>query len=161
MKLLISTLLLFFIIAFSCNAQKNKNAQNTKSMSDPLLSKIEKIELVEQSRGVNRLYTYTKEKKIIELNGTKSVLTMPASEWEKICKEVNLLNLSEIENLQSPTTKRFSDAALSSHISIFIDGKVYLSSSFDAGVPNEKLKSFYNALKDPSGIILQKSKKIK
>ncbi|KUJ50432.1 hypothetical protein [Chryseobacterium sp. JAH] len=163
MKILTSVLLSFLTMIFtSCNLPKKNSADPASSVGTKnLAAKIEKIELTEQSRGVNRLYTFTKKEKTTTLNGSSSTLAMPVSEWDKICTEVNLLNLTTIENLESPTTGRFSDAALSSDIVIYIDGKTYHSASFDAGIPNEKLKALYNALKDPSGTILQKSKNTK
>ena len=56
--------------------------------------------------------------------------------------------LSEIENLEAPTEKRFTDGALSASFTIKKDDVVYTSSDFDHQNPPKELKELYQFLEE-------------
>ncbi|MBB6369113.1 hypothetical protein [Chryseobacterium shigense] len=109
-------------------------------------SKIEKIEVTEQTRGTNRLITFTPDSKITSVNGNVTTSILSAVNWENIVKNAEAIDLSKIASFQSPTEGRFGDRALYSSILITKGGKVYESSNFDAGNPPKELENLYNAL---------------
>ncbi|MEI7487029.1 MAG: hypothetical protein WCJ72_06390 [Chryseobacterium sp.] len=61
-------------------------------------------------------------------------------------KQAATIDLSKISLLESPTTNRYSDRALSSSISIISNKENYQSSDFDAGNPPKELNILYNTL---------------
>ena len=128
----------------ACSIQKPMNSNISLNLN------LEKIELTEQTRGTNIIYIFTPKEKITSVNGNQSSLPMNISEWENINKEISQIELSAIKDFESPTTKRYSDAALSSTIIITANNQQYNSASFDAGFPNQKLKPLYDLLKGSS-----------
>jgi len=111
------------------------------------MTKIEKIEIAEQTRGINRTIVYTSTSKTISNNGEQTSEKLPSAEWEKIVKQASIIDLSKISSFEAPTTGRFSDKALASTIIITSDGKTYESGSFDAGIPPKELEELYLLLK--------------
>lgn len=140
-------LLLCCLINIKCishnNSIKSKNDTITNNKND----QIGKIELREFTRGTNRVIIYKKDSLITNFNGINSQSEISKSYWENIIRQVNLLNLSKISTYESSTTKRFSDGALSSIITITLGDKTYRSSSFDAGIPPKELEGLYQLLK--------------
>lgn len=145
-----SKLLLIFLISISsisCNSQlKTSNVENKSTIYEKM-TKIEKIEIAEQTRGINRTIVYTSTSKTISNNGEQTSEKLPSAEWEKIVKQASIIDLSKISSFEAPTTGRFSDKALASTIIITSDGKTYESGSFDAGTPPKELEELYLLLK--------------
>ncbi|MGH1517794.1 hypothetical protein [Chryseobacterium sp. JK1] len=108
--------------------------------------KIEKIELTEQTRGFRRSIVLTPASKTINTNEEVVSSKIASSEWAKISKLVETIDLKQISRLQSPTTGRNSDRALASSIIITSEGTEYTSSSFDSGKPPKELEALYNAI---------------
>lgn len=132
-------LLSFFIfLNTSCISQHKNDTKNNSSLL--------KIELKEQTRGTNRLITFTPNLKITSLNGDITTSSLSTDEWRKITEQVSLIELSKVDTFSSSTTDRYSDKALASTITFFVDGKEYTSSTFDAGAPPKELKSLYDLL---------------
>lgn len=109
-------------------------------------SKIEKVEITEQTRGTNRLITFTSGSKTTTVNENVSVDVLSAVAWENIIKQAELIDLDKIALWQSPSEGRFGDRALASTVSITVDGKAYQSSSFDSGRPPKELENLYREL---------------
>lgn len=151
MKLQIILLVLFSLINCKCISQKKENKENRVTSKN--VTQIEKIELREQTRGTNRLITFTKDAVTTYLNGNPSTSQISAADWESISKQAALLDLSKISTYESSTTKRFSDGALASSITVTANGKTFSSTGFDAGIPPKELEGLYNVLKGKSGSI--------
>ncbi|KQT15326.1 hypothetical protein ASG31_15475 [Chryseobacterium sp. Leaf404] len=113
---------------------------------------LSRISLSERTRGTNRLFTITPNKTETDINGNISSKTVTAEEWKAISGEINKINLDEISSYKSPTTKRYSDAALASVMVIEKDGKTYTSEEFDAGNPPQELKNLYQSFQTAAGI---------
>lgn len=129
---------------------QNKNDVNSKNLTKiTKQQKIEKIELIERTRGTNRGVVYTPNLIIATLNGESTQTPMPISEWEKISRQAEALDLSKISGLQSPTTGRYTDRALAASIMITSNGVTYTSASFDSGIPPKELEALYNTLQQP------------
>lgn len=153
---LIPIIISFVIFNSSCISQQNKDNQGNNSIKKANQLKVEKVELTEQTRGTNRLITFTSSSKISSLNGEITSSSITPEQWQNIYTQANLINLEKISTYESPTTGRFSDRALASSIIISVDGKQYKSSSFDAGMPPKELEALYNVL--TNGIIKKRPK---
>lgn len=140
------TVIFVFLCNLSCISQQKQDKGIAASNGLQLEPKIEKIEVTEQTRGTNRLITFTPNSKITSVNGNVTTSILQAASWENIVKHAEIIDLSKISSFQSPTQGRFGDRALSSSILITVDGKVYESSSFDVGNPPKELENLYNSL---------------
>lgn len=119
----------------------------TKSiLSEKSISKIETISLSEQTRGTNRVFTLSNGKLESSLNGNRTIKELPPNDWSKILEYTEEINTDDISKLESPSTKRYSDAALASHITITKNGSDYQSSTFDSGNPPLELRNLYNEI---------------
>lgn len=139
-------IILFNIITNNYFSQQQRIINKNKLSNTWQKQKIEKIELKEQTRGTNRLITFTPNSKITSLNGDITTSSLSTDEWRKITEQVSLIELSKVDTFSSSTTDRYSDKALASTITFFVDGKEYTSSTFDAGAPPKELKSLYDLL---------------
>lgn len=147
MKTTIPLLILFLVLSNNnCSSQQKERINKNNSTKIQKTKKIEKIEVTEQTRGTNRVITFTPNSKIVSLNGNATTSALSSGEWENIVTQSSIIDLSKISSLEAPSTNRFSDRALSSHISITADGKTYQSVTFDAGAPPKELESLYKAL---------------
>ncbi|ASK29760.1 hypothetical protein CEY12_06410 [Chryseobacterium sp. T16E-39] len=151
MKRLILLINIIFIISnVGCFHQsKNDNNGNKLTISKGR-QKIEKVQLTEQTRGVNESSTFTSDFIISSLNGETTKSPISASYWLSISAQAEMLDLSKIANLQSPTTGRYSDQALSATIVITANGTTFTSASFDAGKPPRELEALYSEIKKGS-----------
>jgi len=143
----------FFIMLIPlllCNINCTSQQKNIpdQSIQDSLQkkNKIEKIEVTEQTRGTNRIMTFTPGSKSISVNGNVSNSKLSDEDWESIINQVQFIDLDKIASLKAPSEGRFTDRALSSAVSITVNGKVYESSTFDSGVPPKELENLYQLL---------------
>ncbi|WP_131431015.1 hypothetical protein [Chryseobacterium formosense] len=107
----------------------------------------EKISLTERTRGTNRIFILTNGKLETALNGNSKTEEITQDNWAKISEAAEKINLEGISKLESPSTKRYSDAAFASSITITKNGTDYQSSEFDAGNPPIELKNLYDEMK--------------
>ena len=155
-----STLILLILFGFTntqCTSQQKTENHNKNSSINQKKQNIDKIEITEQTRGTNRIITFTQNSESVNVNGTIENSEISSSRWENIVKQVGLLDLQKISSYESPTTGRFSDRALASTISIISNGNTYTSASFDAGIPPKELEGLYILLKG-KGVINKKPK---
>lgn len=156
----------YYILIFStlfnisCTSQQKASIPENISTKNQKIQKIEKIELSEQTRGTNRIFTFTPTSKTVSINGESTRSNISLTEWEGLIAETSLISLSGISELESPTTARFTDAALSSTIQVVKDGETYTSSSFDAGRPPKQLESLYKKLQSNIGVVKKTRPKI-
>ncbi|AZB00330.1 hypothetical protein EG359_12180 [Chryseobacterium joostei] len=143
-----SLLILAFstLLNINCTSQQKAEINKNTSTSDIQKSKIEKIELQEQTRGTRKLITFTSSSKVVSLNGEATIFPLSSNEWKKITEQANQIELSKISTLKAPTSARFSDGALSATVYITSDGQTYTSSSFDSGVPPKELEKLYQVI---------------
>lgn len=152
MKLQIILLILLSLININCTSQKKTEIKNKNSILKQI-QQIEKIQLLEQTRGTNRIFTFQPNSLHISLNGTDTQQELSTADWENIVKQAILVDLSKISTYTSPTTGRYSDSALSSTVIITAAGKTYESSSFDAGIPPKELEGLYVLLRNKLGAV--------
>lgn len=152
-----TTLLLItsFFLSIGCLSQKKNSISENKSSQKTGESTIQKIELTEQTRGTNRLITFSTNSVIVDLNGNKKTSTLSSSDWKNIIQEAELIDLEKLSTYEAPTTHRFTDGALASTIILTVDGKQYRSANFDSGQPPAELKAIYSKLKESSKNIAQ------
>ncbi|NML72427.1 hypothetical protein HHL23_21965 [Chryseobacterium sp. RP-3-3] len=135
-------------IAFNTNCTSRQKVDTAVVTSNDVQkrSKIKKVEITEQTRGTNRLITFTPGSVTTTENGNVSVDVLSAVAWGNIIKQAELIDLDKIALWQSPSEGRFGDRALASTVSITVDGKAYQSSSFDSGRPPKELENLYREL---------------
>lgn len=133
-------------ININCSSQHKKDIYKNKLTIKEKNEKIEKIEITEKTRGTNRVISFTPISKTVSINGNITITKLSSIEWENIMKQAATIDLSKISLLESPTTNRYSDRALSSSISIISNKENYQSSDFDAGNPPKELNILYNTL---------------
>ncbi|WP_261512564.1 hypothetical protein [Chryseobacterium paludis] len=129
---------------------KNENNEN-KSTTSMKVQNIENIQLIEQTRGINESTVFTPTFIVSSLNGEAVKSSIPPSYWKSISTQAEMIDLSKISQLQSPTTGRYSDQALSATIVIVSNGSTFTSASFDEGKPPKELEALYTEIKKSSG----------
>jgi len=139
MKYITIFLLIISAILLNC---KSKSTSTKK-----LKLSTEKISLTERTRGTNRIFILTNGKLETSLNGNSKTEEITQDNWAKISEAAEKINLEGISKLESPSTKRYSDAAFASSITITKNGTDYQSSEFDAGNPPIELKNLYDEMK--------------
>lgn len=147
-----SATILFSLIFLSiaCLSQKQNSSSEGSSSEKNQVKKIDKIELTEKTRGTNRLITFSENTLTVNLNGNHKKSSLGSPEWKSINEEVASINLEKLATYESPTTDRYSDAALASEIIITVNGETYRSAEFDSGKPPVELKVIYSKLKESS-----------
>ncbi|MCX8525715.1 hypothetical protein OF897_17510 [Chryseobacterium formosus] len=135
MKYFIITSTILSLTILSC---KPKAVSSEKS-----ISKVEKISLSERTRGTNRTFTLSNGKLESSINGIINNKEISQNDWSKTTDFADKIKLEEISKLEAPSTKRYSDAALASIITITKNETEYQSSAFDSGNPPAELKSLY------------------
>lgn len=123
------------------------NCKSKNTFTDKSSTETEKISLSERTRGINRVFIFTNGKLETSLNGSSTMKEITQEDWLKISESIEKINLEEISKLESPSTKRYSDAAFASSIGITKNGTEYQSSEFDAGNPPTELKNLYNEIR--------------
>jgi len=149
-------LILFTVIlgtsATSC-IHKNNSENNTKNITTTVQQqKIEKIQLVERTRGFSRSIIVTPSSKESNINEEITNTKIAPAEWKTISQLAGTIDLPKIAELKSPTTGRHSDQAMMTSIIITSEGKEYTSSDFDSGHPPKELEALYNAINGPEKI---------
>ncbi|MBD8083816.1 hypothetical protein [Chryseobacterium caseinilyticum] len=135
----------------NCNTTKTTGSTMNEDKNVVGKLSVQRISLSEQTRGTNRLFTITPTKTETDLNGNLTSKSLSPDSWKVISDKIAQINLEEIQSYKSPTTKRYSDAALASVIIIEKDGKTYSSADFDSGNPPQQLADVYNEIKNTVG----------
>lgn len=95
------------------------------------------------TRGANFEYTVNNEQIIIysmgldQKNGERAITL---EEKNQVMALVNKIELDGIRTLVPPSNNSVTDRALIASLKVSIDGKMYESSSFDAGNPPKEIK---------------------
>ncbi|WP_131401749.1 hypothetical protein [Chryseobacterium sp. JM1] len=144
-KLLIA-LIPLVLSNMNCTSQQKGSSDTITSNGVQKKSRIQKIEITEQTRGTNRIITFTPGSRSTSVNGNVSADVLSASAWESIVKQAELIDLDKIASLKSPSEGRFGDRAFASTLLITADDKIYESSTFDSGAPPKELESLYGEL---------------
>ena len=126
--------------------QNKSNTQINNTKEKKSIENIEKIELKEQTRGTNRIFTIKNGKLENSTNGNVTSQELPENEWMKISKLAEKIDTENISRLIAPSTHRYSDAALASTLIIHKNGNEYQSSDFDSGNPPAELKDLYTEI---------------
>jgi hypothetical protein len=128
MKLLSS---LFFVILFSsCSAQSD---------ASEMVVKYEAF-----TRGSSIELSATKDSITLKENQGFKTLKMSSIDWKELIKRINKFDVSKIATFIPPSNERISDKALHANLIIIIEGKEYISQTFDHGNPPKELKELLN-----------------
>ncbi|WP_312078774.1 hypothetical protein [Chryseobacterium sp.] len=139
-----NTLFAVLMIITSCNANKTITSE-AETISANKIS-FSQVSLSEKTRGINRKLTIRQNVLEINNNGQSASSELSSDDVRMISNTIDEVNIDKIGTYPSPTTKRYSDAALYSVISIEKNGKTYTSSDFDSGNPPQELKELYDNL---------------
>lgn len=143
MKIFITSLNIILVLS-SIHCQNQSKNINTEKNVNTQQTKIEKIELTEQTRGFQTIITLTPKSKTTVFNGEETNKPMSSSDWERISKQAAAIDLPKISTLEAPTTGRNSDQAMISTLIITSNGTPYTSANFDSGNPPKELKLLYD-----------------
>lgn len=132
MKIIIKIFpLVAFFIIWSCTSQENKS---TSEMT---------ITYKAQTRGA--IYTIKVEGEDLKFKNQneEKTLSLSKKQLSKFQKEVSAIELNDIENLQAPSEKRYTDGAMFASFTIKLDDDTFVSSEFDHGNPPKELSNLY------------------
>jgi len=150
MKLYIGIAIILLTV-INCNTVKSSESTMNEDKIETGKLSVQRISLSERTRGTDRIFTITSDKVETNMNGNIKEKSLSADTWKMISNKIEEIDLNEIESYISPTTKRYSDAALSSVITVEKDGKMYTSSDFDSGNPPQQLKDLYQTIQNAVG----------
>ena len=136
------------LVLSNCSYQNATKKSNEISSNKPIETEVESVSLSESTRGTQRIYTLTKDKLEISLNGIISNETLTKDEWSTIMNKIDQIKIESLSTYEAPTSKRFSDAAFTSVLNIKKNGENFESLGFDSGNPPGELKELYNELKN-------------
>lgn len=150
MKTLIASFSIILVLSsIHCQNQSKSGNIEKNVIAKAQQSKIEKIELIEQTRGFHTTIILTPQLKTTSFNGEENKLPMSSSEWESLSKQTAAIDLSKISTLQAPTTGRHSDQAMIANLIITSNGTTYTSANFDSGNPPKELEGLYRHIQPP------------
>ncbi|WP_336961371.1 hypothetical protein [Chryseobacterium contaminans] len=145
MKMLIASINIILVLSSIQCQNQSKNGYIEKNVNvNAQQTKIEKIELTEQTRGFHTVITFTPKSKTSVFNGEEKQSPMSSSDWERISQRAAAIDLSKISTLEAPTSGRHSDQAMISTLIITSNGTTYTSANFDSGNPPKELKPLYD-----------------
>lgn len=109
-----------------------------------------KVEFVTSTRGYQKKVVVTpREITVIEegrQGANRWATPFNDKQWEVIATALKSVNIANIPKLESPTTRRYSDAARSSVLTIHFSGDDPVSHSFDNENPNRELLPLMDAI---------------
>jgi hypothetical protein len=133
MKFLKKLTLLIVLIFSSCSAQEETN------------NSLE-VKYIAQTRGSFLNITFRNDSLYLKSTERNKTLLLSKEQSKEIQEKVSKIKLSEIRNLEAPSSKRYSDGALSAKFSIKKGQQTFLSSDFDHINPPKELKPLYDLL---------------
>jgi hypothetical protein len=139
MKLLIA-LFSVFIISEDCTQTKSETPETIENL---------RISYQVISRGYFKQLSFEDAQMMYsEDPNVKAIDTFKLNkkEWSDVLQLVAQLDLDGLESLVAPTEKRLYDGAAHSTVSVVIDGKSYVSSSFDEGHPPAEINALVNKM---------------
>jgi hypothetical protein len=105
-----------------------------------------KIEYKAQTRGA--LYEILVKDNLLSFksyNDSKTIV-LTKEQVRQLTNEINNINLKAINDLEAPTTKRFTDGVMIAYFKINKAENSYKSSEFDHEYPPKELKQLFNIL---------------
>lgn len=105
-----------------------------------------KIEYKAQTRGA--LYEILVEDNLLSFksyNDSKTIV-LTEEQVKALTNEINNINLKDINDLEAPTTKRFTDGVMIAYFKINRAENSYKSSEFDHEYPPKELQTLFNIL---------------
>lgn len=108
---------------------------------------VKSVELSYITRGSNRNLMISSDSIIVSINDDRHSYKTPKAQWKKILLALKKVNLKGISTLKRPSTKSFSDGAMSAQLSVFTSLKKYESSNFDDSKPPLKLVGLIEMMK--------------
>ncbi len=143
MKKLLPLLLITVLFAAGCASKSSK----LKSKPVDLIT----IEYKAITRGVEKSVVISKGESLTtdsygggeEVKGGRSVND---SEWKLLQDEVNIIDLTTLQNITPPSTKHQFDGALAAYIKIITSKGTYQTATFDHGNPPAELKPLIEAI---------------
>jgi hypothetical protein len=108
---------------------------------------IKSVELSYITRGTNKNLLITPDSIVVSINDDKRSYKTTATEWHRIITALKRVNLKTISTLKRPSTKSFSDGAMSAQLRVESSVKKYESTNFDDNKPPLKLVGVIETMK--------------
>ena len=132
--------LILLTILFGKGCESN-NQKDMKSAS---------VEYTALSRGFYQKITVKNQQIFVAKDRNSSEIGNSSkindSDWKELVEDFQKINLNEIQNLKSPTEKRFYDGAAIANLKIVINDKTYESQAFDHGTPPQAIEKLVNKI---------------
>jgi hypothetical protein len=126
--------ILGLLVFFTCLECKGQDTNQ-----DNILS----IKYEAKTRGSSFLLTITNDKLNFSSIDRKNNKVLTKTQKSKLIQLVNEIDLSQMNLLEAPSEKRYTDGAMFATLSITKDNKTYKTSEFDHGNPPKVLSSLY------------------
>jgi hypothetical protein len=126
--------ILGLLVFFTCLECKGQDTNQ-----DNILS----IKYEAKTRGSSFLLTITNDKLNFSSIDRKNNKVLTKTQKSKLMQLINEIDLSQMNLLEAPSEKRYTDGAMFATLSITKDNKTYKTSEFDHGNPPKVLSSLY------------------
>lgn len=107
------------------------------------------IEVFYEAQTRGSFIRYELKNNILHMNSNseKKSVILNETEIRAFNLVIQKINLSEIENINAPSDKRFTDGALIASFKFIKNGKMFTSSDFDHGNPPKEFYDLYELFK--------------
>ncbi|EAQ42638.1 hypothetical protein [Polaribacter sp. MED152] len=123
-----------FLVFFACLDCKSQDAHQEDNLS---------IKYEAKTRGSSFLMTIENGKFNFSSSDTKKTKVLSKTQISKLTKLVNEIDLSQMNQMEAPSEKRYTDGAMFAALNITKDNTTYSSVEFDHGNPPKALRSLY------------------
>jgi hypothetical protein len=153
----ISFLLIAVVAFYSCKAQIPPSLSKEESQQYIEPSHIKEIRYKRQTRGYNSLLSIDSKKMVLSYANKKSqTYSYPRKEWDSLVYLASRIKLSDLPNLKAPTSHRMYDGAAAAELTMVVDQKSWVSSTFDDGYPPDEISELVNRLLSLEKAVLKK-----
>lgn len=144
----LTLILLTIIFAAGCSSTKStadKEATTKQEKNSDLYS----FEYEALTRGSYKKIVITQDTvTTIKDHEMKEVISRPISktDWDKLVKALDKVNVEDLENLKAPSNKNHADAALAANLKVIKKDKTYGTPTFDHGNPPAEIAKLVNSM---------------
>ena len=123
-----------FLVFFACLDCKSQDAHQEDKLS---------IKYEAKTRGSSFLMTIENGKFNFSSLDTKQTKVLSKTQISKLTELVNEIDLSQMNQMEAPSEKRYTDGAMFASLNITKNSNKYNSVEFDHGNPPKALSSLY------------------
>lgn len=109
-------------------------------------SEILSFEYEASTRGVLKKVMIRKDSTFVFDQENEIKTITKKADWVFLKQQLAQFDLKKLQVFEAPTEERFSDKALSAHVSIITTSRSYKSTEFDHGIPPEEIEPIVEVL---------------